>query len=124
VQCCYAGHSGIREKGAVKHCGFFGSFLKPKVWHDFLFSLIHGVVTSKFCVIWCTYSSTTSGDCPGTLVIHNKNAPWRDFTFRYLKRRRDRAIGKQPLATAQRYRINHQPEHIDQVMPDKRLKQI
>ena len=47
-----------------------------------------------------------------------------DFAFRHLERRRDRAIGKQPFSTAQRYRIYHQPERIDQIMLDQRLKEI
>jgi hypothetical protein len=46
------------------------------------------------------------------------------LAFRHLKRHQDRAIGKQPLSNAKRYRIYHQPERIDQIMPDKRLNEI
>src|SRR5512134_3921938 len=59
-----------------------------------------------------------------TLVIHDNDAIRADFAFRHLERRRDRAIGKQPLSNAQRDRIYHQPERIDQIMLDKRLKEI
>lgn len=59
------------------------------------------------------YSSTSGCDCACTLVIPDNDAIRGDFAFRHLKRRWDRAIGKQPLSNAQRYRIYHQPERID-----------
>jgi hypothetical protein len=48
---------------------------------------------------------------------------WK-FTIRHLERRRDRAHGKQTFPLAQSYRIDHQPEIIDQIMLHKRLEQI
>src|SRR6266487_320817 len=42
----------------------------------------------------------------GTLVIHENDATWGDFTIRHLERRRDGALGKQPFSTAQRQRID------------------
>jgi hypothetical protein len=44
--------------------------------------------------------------------------------LRHLERRRDGAIGKQPFATAQRQRIDLEPELIDQIMLEERLNQI
>src|SRR6266498_2213774 len=70
----------------------------------------------------CLY--TSGCDRAGTLVIHNDDAIRADYAFRHLEGRRDRAIRKQPLSSAQRERIYHQPEHIDQIMLDKRLKEI
>jgi hypothetical protein len=70
------------------------------------------------------YSSTSGCDCACTLVIHDNDAIRGNFAFRYFERRRDRAISKQPLSTAQRYRIDHQPERINHIMLDKRLDQV
>ena len=53
------------------------------------------------------YSSTSSCDCAGTLVIHDNDAIRAACAFRHLECRRDRAIGKQPLSTAQCDRIDH-----------------
>src|SRR5947208_4923028 len=59
----------------------------------------------------------TSGcDRAGTLVIHDNDAIRADYAFRHLEGRRDPAIREQTLSTAQRERIYHQPEHIDQIM--------
>ena len=58
------------------------------------------------------------------LIIYDDDAFRGDFAFRHLERCRDRAIGKQPLPTPQRYRIYHQPERIDQIMLDQRLNKI
>ena len=69
------------------------------------------------------YSSTSGCDCACTLVIHNNDAIRGDIAFRHLERRWDRAIGKQSFSTAQRYRIYHQPERIDQIMLHERLKE-
>src|SRR5687768_739463 len=69
-------------------------------------------------------TSTSGCNCACTLVIHDNDAVRGDIAFRHLERRRDRAIGKQPLSNAQRYRIAHQPERIDQIMLDKRLNEI
>src|SRR5512147_2157130 len=69
------------------------------------------------------YSSTSGCDCACTLVIHDNDAIRGDFAFRYLERRRDPAIGKQTLSNAQRYRIYHQPERIDQIMLHERLNE-
>ena len=60
----------------------------------------------------------------GTLVIHENDAIWGDLALRHLERRRDGAIGKQPFSTAQRQRIDLEPERIDQIMLDQRLKEI
>lgn len=59
-----------------------------------------------------------------TFVIHENDAIRADYAFRHLERRRDRALGKQPFPLAQSYRIDHQPEIIDQIMLHKRLEQI
>src|SRR5260370_29486500 len=48
----------------------------------------------------------------GTLVIHENDATWGDCALRHLERRRDGAIGKQPFSTAQRQRIDLEPERI------------
>jgi hypothetical protein len=47
-------------------------------------------------------TSTSGYDCTCTLVIHDNDANRGDYAFRHLERRRDRAIGKQPLSTAWR----------------------
>ena len=59
-----------------------------------------------------------------TLVIHDNDATWGDLALRHLERRRDGAIGKQPFSTAQRQRIDLEPERIDQIMLHERLKEI
>ncbi len=59
-----------------------------------------------------------------TLVIHENDATWGDLALRHLERRRDGAIGKQPFATAQRQRIDLEPERIDQIMLHERLNEI
>ena len=46
------------------------------------------------------------------------------MAFRQPERRRERAIGKQPFANAQRYRVDHQPEGIDQISFDQRLQKM
>jgi hypothetical protein len=76
-------------------------------------------VTLLFC-----NPSTSGWDCACALVIHDNDAIRADMAFRHLERRRDRAIGKQPFSTTQRDRIDHQPERIDQIMLDQRLKEI
>ena len=70
------------------------------------------------------FSSTSGCDWACTLIIHDYDAIRGDLAFRHFKRRRDGAIGKQPFSTYQRYRIYHQPESIDQIVPDKRLWEI
>src|SRR5205085_9657128 len=73
----------------------------------------------------CLLETCGSGcDRACTFVIHDDDASRADYAFRHLEGRRDRALRKQPLSSAQRDRIDHQPEHIDQVMLDKRLKEI
>src|ERR1700682_3037902 len=71
----------------------------------------------------CLYK-TSGCDRTCTLVIHGNDAIRADYAFRHLEGRRDRAVRKQPLSSAQRERIYHQPEHIDQIMLHKRLKEI
>src|SRR5919198_5370447 len=66
----------------------------------------------------------SSCDCARMLVIHDNDAIRADCAFRHLERCRDRAIGKQPFSTAQRDRIDHQPERIDQIMLHERLHEI
>src|SRR6185503_15573842 len=63
-------------------------------------------------------------DSAGAFVIREKDATRSDNAFRHLERRRDRALGKQAFPLAQSYRIDHQPEIIDQIMLHERLKQI
>ena len=60
--------------------------------------------------------------CP--LVIRDNDTLWGDLALRHLERRRDGAIGKQPFSTAQRQRIDLEPELINQIMLDERLKEI
>src|SRR5882724_850708 len=80
---------------------------------------------SKTRATWRECLCKTSGlDCAGTFVIHENDASRTDNGFRHLERRRDCALGKQPFPLAQSYRIDHQPEIIDQVMLDQRLEQI
>ena len=59
-----------------------------------------------------------------TLVIHENDATWGDLALRHLERRRNGAIGKQPFSTAQRQRIDLEPELIDQIMLHERLNEI
>src|SRR5690349_13764136 len=47
-----------------------------------------------------------------TLVIHDNNAIWRDLALLHFERRRDGAIDKQAFATAQRQRVDLEPELI------------
>lgn len=70
------------------------------------------------------FASTFGYDCARTLVSHENDASWGDDAFRRLERRRDCAIGKQSLSGAQRDRIDHQPERINQIMLDQCLKEI
>jgi len=70
------------------------------------------------------YSSTSGYDRACTLVIHDNDAIRADYAFRHLEGSRDRAIRKQTLSHAQRDRIYHQPESIDQIMLDQRLNEI
>src|ERR1051325_1804892 len=63
-------------------------------------------------------------DSAVAFVVHENDAAWTDNTFRHLERRRDRALGKKLFPLAQRYRIDHQPEIIDQIMLHKRLEEI
>src|SRR5258707_873006 len=80
---------------------------------------------SKTRATWRECLCKTSGsDGAGTLVIYENDAIRADYAFRHLECRRDGALGKQPFSVAQRYRKYHQPERIDQIMLDKRLKQI
>ena len=81
---------------------------------------IKAVLLTKKCI----YPLASGCDCACTLVIHDNDAIRGDFAFRHLERHRDRALGKQPLSNAQRDRIVHQPERVDQIMLDKRLNQI
>src|SRR6266849_7782682 len=60
----------------------------------------------------------------GTLVIHENDATWGDLALRHLERRWDGAIGKQPFSTAQRQRVDLEPERIDQIMLHQRLKEM
>src|SRR5258707_3238649 len=68
--------------------------------------------------------STSGCNHAGTLVIHDNDATWGDLALRHLERRRDGAIGKQPFATAQRQRIDLEPERIDHIMLHERLNEI
>src|SRR5260221_8989770 len=58
------------------------------------------------------------------LVIHDNDASWGDLTIRHLERRWNGAIGKQPFSTAQRQRVDLEPELIDQIMLHERLNEI
>src|SRR2546428_11777003 len=69
----------------------------------------------------CLYK-TSGCDRAGTFVLHDNDATRTDNAFRHLEGRRDRAIRKQPFPLAQSYRIDHQPEIIDQIMLHKRLE--
>ena len=92
---------------------------------------ILGLTPQALC--WCPLRGLSLGhpaeylygsglDRAGALVIHENDAIRADYAFRHLECRRDGALGKQPLSSAQRERIYHQPEHIDQILLDKRLK--
>jgi len=70
------------------------------------------------------YSSSFDCDCACTLIIHDNDAIRGDVAFRHLERHRKGAIGKQLLSSAQRYRIDHQPEFIDQIMLGKHLNEV
>ena len=70
------------------------------------------------------YRSTSGCDRARPLVRHENDTCGADDAFSHLERRRDRAIGKQPLASAQRDWIDHQPERIDQVMLHERLQEM
>src|SRR5256885_3588777 len=69
---------------------------------------------------WRECLQTSGCDRACTLVIHDNDAIRADYAFRHLECRRDGALGKQPLSSAQRYRIYNQPERIDQIVLDKR----
>ena len=58
------------------------------------------------------YISTSGCDRTRPLVRHENDAGLCDDAFRHFERRWDRTIGKQPLSTAQRDRIDHQPERL------------
>ena len=58
------------------------------------------------------------------LVIHENDASWGDVALRHLERRWNGAIDKQPFATAQRQRVNLEPELIDHIMLHERLHEI
>ena len=73
---------------------------------------------------WHEYSKTSGLNRACALVIHDDDAAGGDFAIGHLERRRDRALGKQLFSLAQSYRIDHQPEIIDQIMLHKRLEQI
>ena len=62
-------------------------------------------------------------DCARPFVGRQNHAFWGDRAFRHLERRRDCARAEQPLSSAQRDWVNHQPEHINQVVLQKRLEQ-
>ena len=68
--------------------------------------------------------NTSGCDRACTLVIRDNDTLWGDLVLRHLERRRDGAIGKQSFATAQRQRIDLEPELINQIMLDERLKKI
>lgn len=68
--------------------------------------------------------NTSGFDRARTLVIHDNDTLWGDLAFRHLERGRYGAIGKQPFSTAQRQRIDLEPERINQIMLDERLKEI
>lgn len=70
------------------------------------------------------HSSISSWDCACSLIIHDYDTVRGDDAFRYFERRRDGAVGEQPLPTAQRYRVDHQPERIDQVVLDQCLNEV
>ena len=50
------------------------------------------------------------------LVIHDNDASWGDLALRHIERRCNGAIDKQPFSTAQRQRVDLEPELIDQIM--------
>src|SRR5215813_12273492 len=58
------------------------------------------------------------------LVIHENDASWGDLALRHLERRWNGAIDKQPFSTAQRQRVDLEPELIDQIMLHERLNEI
>src|ERR1700682_698952 len=60
----------------------------------------------------------------GTLVIHENDASWGDLALRHLERRWNGAIDKQPFSTAQRQRVDLEPELIDHIMLHERLNEI
>src|SRR5919202_1195192 len=68
--------------------------------------------------------NTSSCDCACTLVIRENDTLWGDLALRHLERRRNGALGKQSFSTAQRQRIDLEPELINQIMLDERLKEI
>ena len=69
-------------------------------------------------------TGSSGWDSARTLVVHDDDAFRGDCAFRHRECRWDRAIGKQPFSTAQRYRIYLQPERIDQIMLHERLNEI
>src|SRR5262249_8381127 len=69
-------------------------------------------------------SITSGGHRASTLVIHDNDALRGDLALRHLEGRRDGAIGKQTLSGAQRERIDLEPQLVDQIMLEERLKEI
>src|SRR5690349_18481744 len=88
-------------------------------------SAMRGLRQSSHCTCLATSTPYTSGgNLACTLVIHENDATGGDVALRHLERRRDGALGKQPFATAQRQRIDLEPERIDQIMLHERLQEI
>src|SRR5690349_7325264 len=73
---------------------------------------------------WRSFIDVAGGDVPVAFVTEEYNTLRADLAFRHFERGWDRAIGKQAFSGAQRDRIDHQPEHIDQVMFEQRLEQV
>lgn len=71
----------------------------------------------------CLHASHgAGGNRTGPLVIHEKDASGGDGALRQLERRWDGAFGKQAFSTAQRQRIDLEPEGIDHIMLHESLK--
>ena len=68
--------------------------------------------------------NTSGCDRACTPVIRDNDTLWGDLALHHLERRRDGTIGKQPFSPAQRQRIDLEPERINQIMLDERLKEI